>query len=175
MKSEVIIRFAALEDAGLLARLGRETFHDAFVNHPMMPTNDLSLYLNEAFTVAHLTLELEEPKALFLLVEVSGEPAGYAKLLANARTSVIESDNPVKLQRLYSRQNYIGSGIGHSLMNRCLLEAAKSGHDAIWLSVWEHNLRAQAFYRKWKFEQCGTIDFLLGQSTLTDFLMKREI
>ena len=175
MKSETIIRTAAPADADLLAGLGRETFRDAFASHPLMPADDLRLYMDEAFTAEQMRRELREPRALFLLAEISGEPAAYAKLLKKTPAPGIESENQLKLQRLYARQKFLGSGIGHDLMNRCLLEAAQSGHDRVWLSVWEHNLRAQAFYRKWKFETCGLIDFQLGKSIMKDFLMKREI
>ena len=58
MKSEVNIRFAVLQDAELLAKLGRETLYDAFASHPLMPKADLDLYLNEAFTVSQITTEL---------------------------------------------------------------------------------------------------------------------
>ena len=175
MKSEAVIRFAAPEDARLLAALGRETFHDAFAPHPLMPPGDLRIYLDEAFTIEQMTHELRDSKAVFLLAEIAGEPAGYAKLVARARVPSIDSENPVKLHRLYVKQKFVGAGLGHDLMNRCLLEAARGGHDCVWLSVWEHNLRAHAFYRKWHFESCGFIDFRLGQSTMNDFVMKREI
>ncbi|HEY8562666.1 MAG TPA: GNAT family N-acetyltransferase [Pyrinomonadaceae bacterium] len=175
MKSQAIIRYAALDDARLLARLGRETFGEAFAAHPLMPADDLRLYMDEAFTTEQMTRELSESKALFLLAEISGEPAAYAKLLKNTPAPGSESKNQIKLQRLYAEQKFLGTGIGHDLMDRCLREAAQSGHDGVWLSVWEHNPRAQAFYRKWKFETCGTIDFRLGNSIMTDFLMKREI
>ena len=175
MKTEAIIRYAAPADAALITELAGETFHDAFAGHPLMPADDLNSYVEETFTVERMTLELQDPKALFLLAEISGEPAGYAKLVAGIRAAGIDSENPLKLQRIYARQKFLGAGIGQDLMNRCLLEAARGGHDSVWLSVWEHNLRAQAFYRKWRFETCGFIDFQLGKSTMRDFLMLRSI
>lgn len=81
----------------------------------------------------------------------------------------------MKLKRLYSRQEFIGAGIGRALMNRCLSEAASGGHDAVWLTVWEHNRRALAFYHKWRFEPCGLIDFPLGEAVMTDILMQRTL
>lgn len=175
MKPEITIRLAAPEDAGQLAELGRETFHDAFVSHPLMPTADLNAYLTETFTVRRMAGELQDPGVFFLLAETAGKPAGYAKLAAQLRTPGIRGNNPIKLHRLYSKKEFIGAGIGAGLITRCLQETADRGHDTIWLTVWEHNLRAQAFYRKWNFEPGGLIDFRLGQSTLTDVLMQREI
>lgn len=173
MKLEVKIRFAALEDAKLVAELGRETFYDAFVNHPLMPKADLTLYLKEAFTVSQITTELRDPRAVFLLAEVAGQAVGYAKLVAGDWEAGIVAKNPVKLKRLYAQQRCIGKGVGAGLLSRCLDEAVKNGHDTIWLTVWEHNKEAQNFYHKWDFKPCGTIDFPFGNTVLTDILMQR--
>jgi diamine N-acetyltransferase len=175
VKSDVNIRFAAQEDAELLAKLGRETFHDAFVNHPLMPKADLDLYLNEAFTVSQITAELNDRQATFLLAEMNGQAVGYTKLVAGVWEPSIVAKNPVKLKRLYVRQGFIGAGIGAGLLTYCLYEADKSGHDTIWLSVWEHNRRAQNFYRKWDFKPFGVIDFEFGNTVLTDILMQRSL
>lgn len=175
MKSEVEIRFAARGDAKLLAEIGRETFYDAFVNHPMMPKADLNLYLNEAFTIQQITSELSDTQAAFLLAEIDGQAVGYAKLVQDGCESLVVRKNPVKLKRLYARQEFIGTGIGAGLLSRCLDEANKNGHDTIWLSVWEHNLRAQEFYRRWDFKPFGVIDFQLGNTMLTDILMQRSL
>lgn len=173
MKSEVNIRFARQEDAEMLAELGRETFYDAFVSHSLMPKADLELYLKDAFSVSQITSELNESQSAFLLAEIGGQAVGYAKLVAEDRKSEVLAEKPVKLKRLYARQEFIGVGIGFGLLARCLDEARKSDHDAIWLTVWEHNRMARDFYRKWNFKPCGTIDFRFGNSTLTDIVMQR--
>jgi len=41
------------------------------------------------------------------------------------------------------------------------------------LGVWEKNIRALAFYRKYGFEQFSQHDFLLGKDLQTDILMKK--
>lgn len=174
MKSEVNIRFAAHEDAELLAKLGRETFYDAFVNHPMMPKADLDLYLSEAFTVSQITNELSEPHAAFLLAEINGQAVGYAKLIPSDFESLV-AKNAVKLKRLYARQQFIGAGVGAGLLSRCLDAARSSGYETIWLTVWEYNKKAQNFYQKWGFKPCGVIDFQFGNAVLTDILMRRSV
>jgi GNAT superfamily N-acetyltransferase len=175
MKSEVEIRFATCGDAELLASLGRETFHDAFVNHPLMPEADLDIYLNEAFSIRQITSELNDTQSAFFLAEIDGQAVGYAKLIPDDGETVVVSKNPVKLKRLYARQEFVGAGVGAGLLSRCLDEARARGHDTIWLTVWEHNRRAQNFYRRWDFKQCGVVDFQLGNTMLTDILMQRSL
>lgn len=175
MKSEVNIRFAVSEDAELLANLGRETFRDAFVNNPMMPKADLDLYLSEAFTVSQISSEINQPHASFLLAEINGQAVGYAKLISNGLETVAVPKNSVKLKRLYVRQEFIGARIGAVLLSRCLDEASGNGYETIWLTVWEHNRKAQDFYRRWDFKPFGTIDFQFGSTVLTDILMQKSL
>lgn len=175
MKSKAAIRRATYEDAELLAALGAETFYDAFANHPAMPADGLRAYLKNTFSVANLCDELADPDAFFLLVEIDREPAGYAKLETAGCEFVVTARNPIKLKRLYIRQRFIGSGVGAVLMKRCLEEVRDRNHDVIWLIVWEHNLRAQNFYRRWNFEQRGVITIRYGNAVFLDALMQRRV
>jgi ribosomal protein S18 acetylase RimI-like enzyme len=59
-------------------------------------------------------------------------------------------------------------------MRACLAEAEKRGHDSLWLGVWEHNPKAQAFYRKWGFVEVGTQIFQLGNDPQRDLIMQRN-
>src|SRR5688572_19439162 len=162
MNANITIRLAEAKDVELLAELGRETFHDAFADNSLMPQDDLHLYLDSAFAVSQMTAELNDPKTIILLAEIDGETVGYAKLDCGVEATGVTGKNPVKLKRLYSKQKFIGFGVGKTLLARCLEESAKLNHDVIWLSVWKDNHQAQKFYKKWNFEECGTFDFQLG-------------
>ena len=45
----------------------------------------------------------------------------------------------------------------------------------MYLGVWEKNLRAQAFYRKWKFSRVGEHVFYMGDDPQIDWWMTRAI
>ena len=77
--------------------------------------------------------------------------------------------------RLYAGREFIGKGVGAALMRRCLDEAARLECDVIWLGVWEHNKRAQDFYRRWKFTDAGSHIFQVGSDAQTDLLMQRAV
>ncbi|MFZ6818698.1 GNAT family N-acetyltransferase [Undibacterium sp. Ji22W] len=172
---EISIRFAGENDAELLTELGRETFHDAFSVYPQMPADDLASYLKAEFTVANLAAQLGDEKSFFLLAEHAGEAVGYAKMEVQQGMPGVHLNNPIKLRRLYCRQRFLGLGVGASLMERCILEAANRQHDGIYLTVWEHNHQAQDFYRKWSYEPCALIDIVLGQAALRDVVMQKHI
>lgn len=81
----------------------------------------------------------------------------------------------MEIVRIYARKEWIGRGVGAQLMKTSLREAENAGCDVVWLGVWERNLRAIAFYRKWGFEQVGTQVFQLGDDMQNDWVMVRQV
>ena len=62
-------------------------------------------------------------------------------------------------------------------VRRDLLTSYNSGHlmTGQMRALWEHNHRAQAFYRKWDFVEAGTHIFNLGDDPQRDLLMSRSL
>ena len=77
-KLDVTIRRAKANDAGLLADLGARTFSETFAADNT--AEDMAAYLASSFNIAQQTDELADPAATFLIAEVGGVAAGYAKL-----------------------------------------------------------------------------------------------
>ena len=100
---------------------------------------------------------------------------GYGMLRSGAAPEQVTGERPIELVRLYVSRDSLGSGVGAALMQACIDEAKRGGHHTLWLGVWEHNYRAQAFYRKWNFREVGTQLFQLGDDPQTDFLMQRSV
>jgi ribosomal protein S18 acetylase RimI-like enzyme len=172
-RSDIVIRTATVADAELISSLARQTFDEAFT-----PTNDpvsMRDYMDAAFQPAVQAVELANPPNHFYLAEIDGAAAGYAMIRQGSIEPGISADRPIELVRLYALQAYLGRGIGPALMDHCLTEATRLGHDVIWLGVWEFNPRAQTFYRKYGFREVGTHVFQLGAEAQTDLLMQRPL
>ncbi len=171
----ITIRHALPADAGLLARLGRQTFVGSF-GADNTPEN-MAAYLEASFSPAIQAAELAEPGSTFLIAEIDGTPAGYARLHDGPppEPGIVTGPRPVELVRIYSVKAWIGRGVGAALMQACLDEAARLGYQTIWLGVWEHNPRAIAFYQKWGFEKAGTHAFRLGDELQTAWIMQRLV
>ncbi len=173
--AEIIIYKAKNKDALMLTELAYKTFWDAFHAHPKNAPEDTADYMAKAFSLEQITRELSDPKAIFLVAEIDDEPAGYARLVRNSTEDGIVAENPIELNRLYVHQKFLGKGVGPALMEKCFEVGKETGHDVIWLGVWEYNPRAYAFYLKNGFRECGKHTFLLGSDAQTDLLMQREI
>ena len=173
--STITIRQAVSEDATILTDLAYTTFWDAFAHHPKNSPDDLAHYMRQAFNVEQITEELSDPKSLFLIAEIDGELAGYAKLIFESTEPEIVAEWPVELARLYSHQEFLGIGVGQALLNACVERAKEAGRDVMWLGVWEYNPRAQRFYEKNGFTVVGDHVFQLGSDPQTDILMRKRL
>ena len=169
----VKIRRGTVADAGLLAELGARTFSETFAaaNTP----ENFAAYMAKSFNVAQQAAELQEPGSIFLIAEVDGKAAGYARLLDGEPEQCVKGAKPIELVRLYVSSDWLGRRLGGELMRACLDEARQTGHETIWLGVWEENPRAQAFYRKWEFRTVGEHIFRLGSDLQRDLVMERPV
>lgn len=173
--AEIHIRHATPDDAKLLTDLAYTTFWDAFAHHPKNAPDDLAHYMRQAFNADQIATELADPNSVFLIAELDGKPAGYAKLNRGATEEGISAGRPIELSRLYSHQEYLGQGIGQSLMDACFELARREGNDVMWLGVWEYNPRAKRFYEKNGFRVVGSHVFQLGSDAQTDLLMQKDL
>lgn len=175
MSEQIKIRKATPADAKPLTDLAYTTFWDAFAHHPKNAPEDLNHYMRQAFNLEQIAAELTDDNSIFLIAEIDGKPAGYAKLIVESTEDGITATRPIELSRLYSHQEYLGKGVGQNLMDACFEHAKTHGHDIMWLGVWEYNPRAQAFYTKNGFREVGKHTFQLGSDPQTDLLMQREL
>lgn len=160
--------------ASVLAKLALDTFCESFekVNNP----EDFWAYVNGAFHVSKIAEEISEPGSLYIIAYVNNEIAGYARVRQSTEVNnQFPGKKTLELQRIYALAKFIGKGVGKALMNYCLELGRKQRVDIVWLGVWEHNSRAQEFYKKLGFERFGSHVFMLGKDPQTDILMKLNI
>lgn len=169
------IRQANIEDAETLARIGWQSFDEAFADHPKNHPDDMRVYMNDAFSEATIKSDLLDEKTVYLIAELDGAAAGYAKIKLDAREEGISGEKTLELCRLYALDKFIGKGVGKNLMLEIFKIAEETRRDTVWLGVWEYNYRAQEFYRKFGFEKCGEHVFQLGNDPQIDWLMQKNI
>jgi GNAT superfamily N-acetyltransferase len=172
-EAAVVFRRAVPDDAQTLLEFARRTYYETFaaVNTP----ENMQAYMASAFTLPQFKAELSDPAAVFLLAEIDGHLSGYAKLLADKAPECVTGAAPVELVRFYIDHSWQGSGLASALMDACLAEAKSGGFKTMYLGVWEKNLRAQAFYRKWNFVRVGEHTFQMGDDPQLDWWMMRSL
>ncbi len=171
----VEIRRGTLDDAETLAPLAIKIFNDAFADNPLNKPEDMRTYIAEAFSLEQTGRELTDDNLIFFIAEIGGEMVGYAKLQENSSEESVSDDNPIELARLYVLKDYHGRRIAEKLMNECFNLAKRKNYQTMWLGVWEHNFRAQKFYKKIGFEKVGSHIFQLGSDPQTDWVMEKKL
>jgi diamine N-acetyltransferase len=167
------IRLATSADAALVADLARRTFYESFARYNT--EENMRIFLDEQSPRERQMAEVGAPGRTFLLALLDDEPVGYASLRESEPPEGLKGEKGIEVVQLYSDQRLIGKGVGPALMQACLDLARQQEKEWIWLGVWEHNLRAIAFYTKWGFERFGEHIFLVGLDAQTDWWMRRKV
>ncbi len=170
---DLTVRYATNEDAVLIADISRQTFYETFA--PENRKEDMDKFLSEQFTRGKLIMEVANMENIFLLAYSGDVVAGYAKLREAIQPKKLQNVKTLEIARIYAMTSMIGKGIGHLLMQTSISIAKEKGKEIIWLGVWEKNIRAIDFYKKWGFEKFDASDFLLGDEVQCDLLMKKEL
>lgn len=168
---DINIRYATKKDAGLIADISQQTFYETFAADNTK--ENMHKFLTEQFTKGRLMMEVGNLENTFLLAHNGGEVAGYIKLREAKQPVNLNNARALEIARIYAMANMIGKGVGNLLMQKSISIAKEKGKEVIWLGVWEKNIRAIDFYKKWGFEKFGVSDFLLGNDVQCDWLMKK--
>jgi diamine N-acetyltransferase len=178
MSSPLIITVAkrTAEAAAQLAAIGRQTFHDTFAatNSPA----DMAAYLDATFGPEKQLAELQQPDTVFLLARMQQQLVGYAKLLLHSQLGQVPGKAPeerLEIERLYVLDEWIGTGLGASLMRRAIEEARQQKCRAVVLGVWEKNTRALEFYKRFGFRAAGEHEFVLGTDVQNDLILRKGL
>ena len=172
MEREITIRRAGPTDAPLLARLAATTFLDTFAadNDP----DDLAAYMATAFGEDIQRAELQDPERAVFLAECGGTESGYLTLHDRPVPADDGDANAMQIVRLYVARHAIGTGVGAALMRHAIAVASERGRTSIWLTTWERNTRAIAFYRRFEFQERGLVPFMVGRDRQTDLVLVRR-
>jgi len=119
--------------------------------------------------------EISGANKLTLVVEHNDELIAYTQLSLHSTHGAVNAAQPIELKRIYVAQVWHGQGITQKVMSALLELGEKQGADTIWLSVWEHNPRAIAFYQKYGFETVGEQIFEVGSDPQRDLIMTRQL
>ena len=160
-------------DAARLAEFGARTFSETFgaQNRP----EDMALHLARTYGPALQSAEIDDPGMATIVAESEGRLAGFAQLRSGPAPEPVVGRAPIELLRFYVDRPWHGRGLARALIAAVDQEAVRRGATVIWLSVWERNDRAKAFYRKCGFADVGSKVFLLGTDPQRDRVMARPV
>ena len=167
----ISIRPATIDDAVLISVLASTTFYEAYFEQD--ESANLAGYIHESFDIETVRAEIEDARSTFFLMFHRTKAVGYARLIDDSTTDTVAEGRVIELKRIYILERVWGTGIGDKLLVHCIETARNRGFVAIWLGVWEENLRAQRFYAKYGFDQVGTVTFPYGDVDGTNLVIEK--
>ena len=167
------VRQAMSSDDASLTELGKQAFYEAFSE--VTAPDDMTAYIESTFTKTQIRNQIEDERSLFFIAEMDSAPAGYAYSYPTIAPDCIKASMAIQLVRLYLRKQYYGRMVGDALMQTTIDRSRSCGYQSIWLSSWELNHRANAFYKRWQFEVVGRQKFTVGSDIQNDYILSRKI
>ena len=169
------IRRATLKDAATLSKLACTTFYDTFTG--TCTEQDMEAFLDEYYSLNQTLIELNNPDDFFYLYEIDNRAVGYIKFAEdNSGFEELKNFKSLELKRLYVLKEYHGKGIAQNLMKLLFDFAIENNYNVVWLGVWEHNYKAQTFYKKYGFSDTGYAHpFPIGNTPQTDLWYWKQL
>ncbi|MFY8128160.1 MAG: GNAT family N-acetyltransferase [Chitinophagaceae bacterium] len=162
-------------NAAQLSAISKKTFYDTFTG--TCTEEDMQWFLEKYFNEEGFFKELDNDNFFCYAAIINNEVAGFIKFKESSTDFTISTNlKSIELKSLYVDVPYHGKGVAQVLMNCLLQHVSDFNYQLIYLSVWEYNFKAQAFYKKFGFEPSGfTNDFPIGNTPQTDFWYWKKI
>ncbi len=168
-----VTRRGTVSDAAALAEFAARTFDETYgaVNRP----EDMEAHLASSFGIAQQSSELASPDVATLLAYDAEALVAYAQVRRSEPPPCVQHSHTVELHRFYVDRPAHGRGVAQQLMIAAFAAARELGGRHMWLSVWDRNPRANAFYKKVGFVDVGGTHFVLGGDRQTDRVLVANV
>ena len=170
---DINFRRCTLDDVEVLVPFARNCFFETFDG--TTSDKDLETYMNSSFRVDKFSEELENPNSFFYFLYCDGDLAGFLKLNTAPAQTEINDDAALEIERIYISSSFHRKGLGNFLVNKAVEFAKDAGKTYIFLGVWEHNYKAQDFYKSNGFFHFSSHTFWMGDDEQTDFIYKKDL
>lgn len=169
----ITIEKIAVDQSLQLQMLAQETFFETFADQNS--EENMRSYLENELSLETIQRQLSDSHSAFYFAKTQDQVLGYLKVnFGNAQTE-LSDPNALEIERIYVRQAFHGSSVGHSLLQKAIDLAKENRCTYIWLGVWEENPRAIRFYEKNGFKTFDKHIFKLGNDEQTDIMMRLYI
>lgn len=164
----IVYRDATPEDAAAIAAFAASSFVDTFGH--LYPPEDLEAFLAAKYGEAIQRAEMDEPLTRYFIALEGARLIGY--VMMGALDIKVDEPSALELHRLYVDKDMKGKGVAQKLTDEVVSWARARKAPALYLSVWENNHRAQAFYKRYGFQHVGEHKFMVGRVADRDFIWR---
>lgn len=157
------LRPAQSDDALTLAALAIQVFLDTYATEGIRP--DLAQEALSFYSPEQFASRMQMPHRHFVVAERAQGLLGFAELSSQIDPAPAGGVQGAELIRLYVQPQAQGQGLGRQLIREAEQLMQAQGCPALWLTAWEGNHRALAFYARMGYQDVGQTHYILqGQS-----------
>jgi diamine N-acetyltransferase len=167
---DIEIKKVKISEVDNFQKISQQTFYETFSD--VNSEENMTLYLNEAFSLERLFDELNDKSTLVYFALFQNRIIGYLKLNFGTSQTEIKDDKALEIERIYVLKEFHGNKVGQILFEKAIELAKNKKLDYVWLGVWEENKRAINFYKKNGFVEFDKHIFKLGDDEQIDLMMK---
>jgi GNAT superfamily N-acetyltransferase len=170
------IRFFTPEkgSARALGLMARQAFSDTFAH--LYDPAPFTQFLDTAYGPGgKMERDLADPSIRWRVAAIDDQPIGYAKLSPLVAPAPAPQPGAMELQQIYVLTPWHGRGVAEELMNWAIDTARAEGAPEIYLTVFEHNMRAKRFYTRHGFSEVGHCTFRLGNRVDDDRVWRKPL
>ena len=169
----VTLHRGCVADAPELAAFAARTFEETYSANNRH--DHMQAHAAAAFGPGQQSAELADPLVATILARSHGELVAYAQVRRSPPPTCVTHAAPIELQRFYVDRRAHGRGLAPRLMQAVHQAAREFQGRHIWLSVWEQNPRAIAFYKKVLFVDVGSTFYMVGPDKQIDRVLVAKV
>ncbi|KAI1358174.1 acyl-CoA N-acyltransferase [Xylaria arbuscula] len=174
--SDITVGHALTSEAAIIAKIGADTFTATFGFS--VSAEDLDMFLAETYSETNVLADMQDPAVqTWAARDTSGKVLGLVQLVRGLSEPCVPGDptTHAELRRLYVETTAHGRGIGSKLIAAVEEQARAEGFKQLWLTVWEHNPKAERLYLRLGYRKYGDVDFITGTCVQTDHVLSKAL
>ncbi|MBT1702849.1 GNAT family N-acetyltransferase [Chryseosolibacter indicus] len=125
---------------------------------------EMQAFLERNYNSNAIREELSDINNIYHIIHYKDNPAGFSKIILNAKHPNIAEENITKLDRIYLLKDFYGLKLGLELLNFNIELSKNNNQSGMWLYTWVGNNRAIDFYLKAGFTSIGSHKFYVNET-----------
>ncbi len=170
---DVQVKRVGLKDVKKLKDISLKTFINTFSK--FNTKTNLQKYTDNAFSIAELKKEINNPGSTFYFVYYEKNLVGYIKLNINNAQTVNKNSNYLEIERIYTLPPFLRYNLDKNMVKKAFVFAHKKHKHRLWLGILIDNKSAINFYKKLGFIESGEHDFKIGDKSVKDIILQKKI
>lgn len=167
------LRAASPSDTVTIAALSVQVFLDTYATQGVGP--DLAREAFTEYSAEAFARRLDEPDRAFILAEAGAGLLGYAEVLLLPLIAPAAQWSGAELVRLYVQPAAQRLGIGRALLENTAQAVLAANIPAVWLTVWDGNDNARAFYARMGYADVGATTYSLQGHTYANRVFAKQL